>query len=258
MSKTTATAAHTMARLVEAEDVLTAARREEARTARTAERATTRAKAARAKVTEARKAVRSAERAGKGVAAATRRLAARMERAAVLEQTARVARFEARTARTAARTATRRAERISRRAALAATRSVEKITAALGETALTPAPETDPILNAADVPAVEEIETHAARYAELDRQAKDTARLAEAEKTWLRQLPTGAYGRVVISRNAGRSVLDGAAVALAYTARGEVPPRKSTRTTFKCDATALLEAMAASEVAAPAPLTIAA
>ncbi|MEI5526855.1 hypothetical protein ACKI1J_32335 [Streptomyces scabiei] len=250
-SKTTTTAARTLATLAEAEDVLTAARREEARAAGVAERAAARVIKARTLRAEARQALRAAERAGKGIAAATRRLDNREARLAELVETARTRKAEAAAARRATRTAARRAERIARRAALAATRSVEKITAALGETSLTPAPDTDRLLAADEIPAVEEIETHAARYAELDRQAKDLAKLADAEKTWLRQLPTGTYGRVLINRTPGRSVLDGAAVALAYTARGEVPPRKATRTTFKCDATALLEALAAEE-AAPA------
>jgi hypothetical protein len=256
MSTTTATAARNLARLVDAEDVLTAARREEARAAGVAERAAARVLKARTLRTEARQALRAAERTGKGTASAARRLATREARLAELVETARTRKAEASAARRARRSAERRVERIARRAALAATRSVEKIAAALGETALTPAPDTDRLLDAAEIPAVEEIETHAARYAELDRQAKDLAKLADAEKSWLRQLPNGTYGRVVINRTPGRSVLDGAAVALAYTARGEVPPRKATRTTFKCDATALLEALAAEQ--APAALTIAA
>ncbi|MFF8994039.1 hypothetical protein ACF09H_29745 [Streptomyces sp. NPDC014983] len=241
-------------RLAEAEDVLTAARREEARTARAAERAAARVIKARTARTEARKALRAAERTGKGIAAATRRLATREARLVELVETARTARAEAAAARRSRRTAERKVERISRRAALAATRSVEKITARLGEAALTPAPETDPVLPVDQLPAVEVIEAHAARYADLDRQAKDLARLAEAEKSWLRQLPNGTYGRgVVINRNPGRSILDQAAVALDYTARGEVPPRKASRSTFKCDATALLAAL---EEADPAALAL--
>lgn len=259
MSTTTATAARNLARLVEAEDVLTAARREEARAAGVAERAAARVLKARALRGEARKALRTAERAGKGIATAARRFATREARVLELVATARARKAEASAARRAARAAARRVERTARRAALAATRSVEKIAAALGENSLTAAPEADRVLDAAELPAVEDIETHAARYAELDRQAKERAKLADAEKTWLRQLPTGTYGRVVINRTPGRSVLDGAAVALAYTARGEVPPRKATRTTFKCDATALLEAVAAEEAANPtSALTIAA
>lgn len=236
------TAARTMARLVDAEATLTAATREEARTARAATRAAERVLKARTLRTEARQAARTAERTGKGIAAATRRLATREARLAELVDAARTHTAEAATARRARRAAERRVERIARRAALAATRSVEKIAATLGETSLTPAPETDPVLPADELPAVEIVEAHAAQYAALDRQAKDLAKLAEAQRTWLRQLPNGTYGRVVIMRTPGRSVLDGAAVALAYTARGEVPPRKSTRTTFKCDATAVLAA----------------
>lgn len=256
MSKTTATAARTLAALVDAEDVLTATRREEARAAGVAERAAARVLKARTARNDARKALRAAERAGKGIAAATRRLATREARLLELVETARTRKAEATTARRARRTAERRVERISARAALAAARSVEKITARLGEAVITPAPETDPVLAADELPTVEVIEAHAARHASLDRQAKDLAKLAEAERTWLRQLPNGAYGRVVIMRNPGRSVLDGTRVALDYTARGEVPPRKATRTTFKCDATALLEALAAEDAGDASALTL--
>ncbi|MFE9319093.1 hypothetical protein ACFYNV_29025 [Streptomyces albidoflavus] len=244
MSKTTAAAARHLANLLNAEDALTTATREEARATRAATRATARVLKARTLRTEARKAARAAERTGKGIAAATRRLATREARLAELADAARARKAEAATARRARRTAERRMERIARRAALAATRAVEKIATRLGETTLTPAPQADPVLPADELPAVEIVEAHAAQYAALDRQAKDLAKLAEAERTWLRQLPNGTYGRVVIMRNPGRSVLDGAAVALAYAARGEVPPRKATRTTFKCDATALMEALA--------------
>lgn len=257
MSRTTAAAARILARLVEAEDVLTASRREEARAAGVAERAAARVLKARTARTEARKALRTAERTGKAVAAAARRLATREARLLELVETARTRKAEATAARRARRTAERRVERISARAALAATRSVEKITARLGEAALTSAPETDPVLDADELPAVEVIEAHAARYAELDRQAKDLAKLADAEKKWLRQLPVGTYGRgVVITRTPGGSVLDNAAVALAYTSRNEVPPRKARRDVFKCDAGALLVALAAEEEADAAALTL--
>ncbi|MEZ7005042.1 hypothetical protein [Streptomyces sp. AD55] len=250
MSKTTATAARTLARLVDAEAVLTAARREEARAAGVAERAAARVTKARTARTDARRALRAAERAGKGIAAATRRLATRETRLAELLETARTRKTEATAARRARRTAERRVDTLGKRAALAATRSVEKITARLGEAALASAPEADPVLPADELPAVEVIEAHAERYTELDRQAKVLTKLADAEKKWLRQLPAGVYGRgVVITRTPGGSVLDGAAVALDYTARGEVPPRKSRRDTFKCDATGLLAALAAEEEA---------
>ncbi|MFJ8852347.1 hypothetical protein [Streptomyces sp. NPDC102437] len=262
-SKTTAATARIMARLVEAEDVLTAARREEARAAGMATRAAARAKAARTVAAMARRELAKVEAAaltngGKGLLAATRKADTRTRKAEELTAAAGEAKATATIARRAARTAARRVERIARRAALAATRSVEKIAATLGETSLTPAPEADRVLDAAELPAVEEIETHAARYAELDRQAKDTAKLADAEKVWLRQLPNGQYGGVVITRTPGRSVLDGAQVALHYTDLGKVPPRKNTRATFKCDATALLKGRAAEREEAPAVLTIAA
>ncbi|MGV2914582.1 hypothetical protein [Streptomyces alfalfae] len=256
MSTTNATAARILARLVKAEDALTAARREEARTAGVAKRAAARVTKARASRAEARKALRTAEDTGKGIAAATRRLAAREARLTELTETARTRKAEATAARRARRSAERTVERTSRRAALAATRSVQKIAAALGDAVLTPAPDTDPVLDADDLPAVEVIEAHAARHAEIDRQAKDLTKLAEAERAWLRQLPNGTYGRVVIMRAPGRSVLDGAAVALDYTARGAVPPRKSTRTTFKCDATALLAALATEEAGDATALTL--
>lgn len=262
-TSSTVTAARTMARLVEAEDARTAARREEARTAGVATRAAARAKAARTVAATARRELAKVEAAaltngGKGLLAATRKADTRTRKAKELTAAAREAKATATIARRAARTADRRVERIARRAALAAARSVEKIAAALGESSLTPAPETDRVLDAAELPTVEEIETHAARHAELDRQAKSLTKSAEAEKQWLRQLPSGTYGRVAITRTPGRSVLDGAQVALDYTARGAVPPRKATRTTFKCDATALLKDRAAEREKASAVLTIAA
>lgn len=257
MSKTTATAARILARLVDAEDVLTAARREEARTAGVAERAAARVLKARTARNDARRALRTAERAGKGIAAATRRLATREARLLELVETARTRKAEAAAARRARRAAERRVERISARAALAAARSVEKITARLGEAVIAPAPETDPVLAADELPAVEVIEAHAARYAECDQQAKQAARLADAEKKWLRQLPAGTYGRgVVITRTPGGSVLDGTAVALDYANRGEVAPRKARRDTFKCDAQDLLAALAEEETADASALTL--
>lgn len=246
----TNTAARTLAALAAAEDDLAAARRREAGATRTADRAALRTRTARADLAEARRALRAAERTGKGVRTASRRLAAREDRLTALVEAARIYKAETTATRRARSTAERRVERIARRAALAAARSVEKITTALGEATLTPAPDKDPVLPAAEIPAVEEIEAHAARQAKLDREAKELAKLADAEKDWLRRLPTGTYGRVVITRTPGRSLLDGTAVALAYTSRGEIPPRKTSRTTFKCDASALLADQAAQAQAA--------
>lgn len=257
MSKTTATAARAMARLLEAETALTTARRTETRTAKAAERAAERVRQARTLRNEARRALRTAERTGKGTKAATRRLATRETRLTDAIEAARTARAEATAARRARRTAERRVERLAQAAAQAAARSVEKITAALAETTLTPAPEQDPILPADQLPPVEEIEAHGIRHVELDRRAKALAKLADAEKKWLRQLPDGVYGRgVVITRTPGGSVLDSAQIALDYAARGAIPPRKARRDVFKCDATALLEALAADEAADPTALTL--
>ncbi|WP_411092277.1 hypothetical protein [Streptomyces sp. 049-1] len=231
---TTAKAAQQITRLMEAEDVLTAARRQEAKTARTAERATARAKTARAKVTEARTGLRKAERVGKGVAAATRRLHARMASMGKLEQAARVARFEARQAARAAATAARRLDRLALRAATTATRLVGEVAARLGERVAPAAPEQDKTLPVEELPAVEDIETHADRFKALDTDAKATAKLAEAEKKWLRRLPVGVYGRVTITRTNGGTVLDGDQVAVAYLDAGlGVPPRKGRKDTFK-------------------------
>lgn len=246
MSTTTTVAARTMAKLVEAETTLTAARREEARTAGMATRATDRAKKARAIAAAARRELAKVEAAalangGKGLLTATRKADTRTAKAEQLTETAREARATATVARRAARSAARRVDTLGRRAAIAASRSVEKIAARLGETSLTPAPEADRTLAADELPGVEEIETHAARFADFDQRAKDLGKLADAEKTWLRTLPVGIYGRVVITRTPGRSVLDGTQVALDYTNRfGQLPPRKATRTTFKVDASALL------------------
>ncbi|MFK0063388.1 hypothetical protein ACIQTN_29685 [Streptomyces werraensis] len=230
---TTTKAAQQIARLVEAEDAVTAARREEAKTAKTAERATARAKAARAKVTEARAELRKAERAGKGVPAATRRLHARMAKMGKLEQAARIARFEARQAARTARAAARRLDRLALRAARTATRLVGEVAARLGERVAT-APEQDKTLPVEELPAVEEIEERAERFKTLDKQAKDTARLAETEKKWLRRLPVGVYGRVTITRTNGGTVIDADQVALDYQDNGlGVPPRKARKDTFK-------------------------
>ncbi|WP_030672365.1 hypothetical protein [Streptomyces sp. NRRL B-1347] len=232
--------ARLMAQLAEAEETAAAARREESRTARQAERAAARTKAARARLTEARKALRAAERAGRRVAAARRTVAAREAKLADLAATARALKGEATTARRETRRAERRLTRLGLRTAVAASRTVEKISRRLGETSLTPAPEADRVLDADELPAVEEIEAHALRHADMDRQAKDFAKAADAEKTWLRTLPSGIYGRVIITRTPGRSVLDNTQVALDYAARGLAAPRKSTRTTFKADATQLV------------------
>lgn len=235
----TAKTARLMAELVEAETKVAGALREESRTARASERAADRVKAARQKLTEARKDLRAAQRAGKGEAVAARRVATREGRVEELLKAAEILKADAAAYRREARTAQRRLNRLSMRAAVAASRTVEKISHRLGETALTPAPETDAVLTAEELPAVEEIEAHALRQSDLDKRAKDLAKAADAEKEWLRQLPTGVYGRVVITRTAGRSVLDGTQVALDYTSRGLIAPRKLTRQTFKVDASAL-------------------
>ncbi|MDX2922792.1 hypothetical protein [Streptomyces sp. NE06-03C] len=236
---TTQLAARTMAALVQAETALAAARREEARTAGIATRSAARAKTARAAAATARRDLAKAERTGKGVKAAARKADGRTLKAAALTETAREAKTIATAARRTARAAARRLDRIALRAAAAATRTVAKIAQRMGETSLTSAPADDRTLSADELPAVEEIETHAARYDDLDQRAKELSKLADAEKKWLRQLPVGIYGGVVITRTPGRSVLDGDQVALDYVGQGLTPPRKATRTTFKVDATAL-------------------
>ncbi|WP_284576743.1 hypothetical protein [Streptomyces sp. 2P-4] len=252
MSKTTQVAARTMAALVEAETALTAARREEARTAGIATRAAARAKLARTDAVTARRELAKIERTGgKGLKVAARKAETRAAKAEQLAETARDAKATATAARRAARAAARRLDRIALRAAAAATRTVAKIATRLGETALTSAPAEDKVLTADEMPAVEEIEAHGARFDDLDQRAKELAKLADAEKKWLRQLPVGIYGRVVITRTPGRSVLDGDQIALDYVAQGLTPPRKATRTTFKVDATAL-RAPAADEAPAAA------
>ncbi|MGX1514001.1 hypothetical protein [Streptomyces collinus] len=244
MTSTAATTARIMDRLAAAEATTAEARREEARTARAAERAAARVAAFRPKLAEARKSLRTAERTGKRLAAAARVLAGREAKLADLIEAAREAKADASAARRAARTAARRLDRLAMRAAVTAARTVEEISHRLGETALAPAVETDRTLAAEELPTVEEIETHAARYATLDARAKDLAKAADAEKVWLRALPVGTYGRVIITRTPGRSVLDGTQVALDYTSRGLLAPRKLTRQTFKCDATAILADLA--------------
>jgi hypothetical protein len=231
---TTAKAAQQIARLMDAEDALTTARREEAKTAKAAQRATARAKAARAKVAPARTELRNAERTGKGLAAATRRLTSRMTKAAELEQTAREARYTARLAARTAATAARRLDRLALRAATTATRMVGEVAQRLGERMAATAPEQDKTLPVEELPAVKEIEAHAERFKTLDADAKATAKLADAEKKWLRRLPVGTYGRVTVTRTNGGTVIDADQVAVTYLDAGlGVPPRKSRKDTFK-------------------------
>lgn len=237
---TTAKTAKLMDRLAAAETVAKVAGREETGTAGKATRAAARVATTRTDLAAARRDLRTATRTGNGLATATRRVARLETKLADLVDAAGTAKTEATAARRAARTATRRLDALGRRAATSAARTVEKIAHRLG--GLTPAAETDAVLTAEEIPAVEEIEDRAAQFADLDQRAKDLTKQAEAVKGWLRTLPVGAYGRVIITRTPGRSVLDSAQVALDYAARGTMPPRKATRTTFKCDATALLAA----------------
>jgi hypothetical protein len=234
MTSTTAAAAKLLTKLVTAEDALRAARAKEARTARAAERAAARVAKARTAKKDADKARAAAERDGKRIAAAT----ARAERAAVkldqLRAAAADARQQATEARRAARAAARRLDTLSRRAATAAATAVGDIAHRLGEQSLTATAPEDRTLPAEELPAVEEIEKHADRFADLDAQAKAYAKAADAEKKWLRQLPVGTYGRAVVTRTAGRSILDGDQVALDYlNLLGTLPPRKGSRSTFK-------------------------
>jgi hypothetical protein len=230
---TTAKTAQQIARLIDAEDTLTAARREQERTAKTAERATARAKAARAKVAPARAELRKAERTGKGLTTATRRLADRMAKAAELAQTAREARYTARLAARAALTAARRRDRLALRAATTASRMVGEIAERMGRRVAT-APQQDKTLPAEELPPVAEIEAHAERFKALDAEAKAKTREAETEKKWMRRLPAGTYGRVTVTRANGGTVIDGDQVAVDYLDRGlGVPPRKARRDTFK-------------------------
>jgi hypothetical protein len=249
MSNTTAKAAKLLDLLVAAEAETAAARKAEARTAKAAERAAARVHRQRAVYAEASREFNKAERAAKhfvtpAVKAAARKATRQLDKLNGLKETAKAAKAEATAARRAARTAQRRMDRLSLRAAIAAGRAVEKIGQRLGENTLTPATETDRTLPVEELPTVEEIELHAARYAVADRKAKDAARTADAEKKWLRALPVGTYGRVVITRTPGGSILDGTQVALDYAARGEVAPRKARKDTFKADASALLADLA--------------
>ncbi|MFZ4266569.1 hypothetical protein [Streptomyces arboris] len=230
---TTQLAARTMAALVEAETALTAARREEARTAGIATRSAARAKVARTAAATARRDLVKAERTGKGVKVATRKADGRTAKAAALTETAREAKAIATAARRAARAAARRLDRLSIKAARAAARTVGKIAERLGRTALTPPPADDRTLTVEELPAVEEIEEHADRFAELDAKAKQYGKAAEVEKKWLRQLPMGTFGRVTVARTPSGSVLDGDQVALHYADQGLIPPRKARRDTFK-------------------------
>nr|WP_107908838.1 hypothetical protein [Streptomyces chartreusis] len=242
--KATRATLRTMTALVEAEAARTAALRAETRTRTAQEKAKAAAKTARAEAATARRELRKALRAGQGIAAAQRTADSRTARAERLTERAHTARATATQARRAARTAERAYNRCAFRAAVAAGQTVDTIVRHLGEVDLTPAVETDPQLTADQVPPVAEIEAHAARHADLDAQAKDLAKLADAEKQWLRRLPSGAYGRVVIARTPTGSVLDTGRVALDYSARSAVPPRKAKRHALKVDASALLADLA--------------
>lgn len=243
--KTAARTAQLMASLVTVEAELKDATRTARRAERAADRAAARVKTARVKLTEARRDERAAERAGKGLAAAARKVAHRTAKLAELTAAARTARTEATAARRAAKAAERRFNRLALRAAISAGRTVEKIAQRIGETRLSAAPAEDKTLSADELPAVEEIEAHGARYADLDAKAKAFAKAADAEKTWLRQLPTGIYGRVIITRTPGRSIQDTRQIELDYVTRFRTTaPRKSTRSIFKADASALLPAQA--------------
>ncbi|MDI9836257.1 hypothetical protein [Streptomyces sp. KAU_LT] len=251
---TTAKAAQQIARLAQAQDALTAARREAARTAKTAARATARAQAARTAATAARAELRKAQRTGKGLAAATRREAARTTKAADLALTAREARQAARQAARIAATAARRLDRLALRAATAATRLVGEVAERLGRRTAT-TPEQDKTLPAEELPATEEIEAHADRFKALDADAKALAKQAEAEKKWLRRLPVGVYGRVTVTRTNGGTVIDADQVAVDYLDAGlGVPPRKARRDTFKV----ALEAAPAAQATDQPELAIAA
>ncbi|WP_157961239.1 hypothetical protein, partial [Streptomyces sp. 111WW2] len=153
---------------------------------------------------------------------------------------ARAAKDEATAARRATRRAERTCERIARRAALTAARTVEKIARRIGESRLATTPAEDKVLPADELPTVAEIEQHAAQFADLDSRAKALGKAADAEKAWLRRLPVGTFGRVVVTRTRGRSILDGQQVELDYLNRfGTTAPRKLSRSAFKVDASAL-------------------
>ncbi|MEU0275523.1 hypothetical protein [Streptomyces sp. NPDC006307] len=229
----TAKTAQMMARLAEAETAAKVAGREEVRTAARAERAAARLKDTRTAAATARRELRTAARTGRGLAAAERRVERLTARCATLATAAQEARVEATAARRAARTAARRLDTLARRAARTAAHTVSEIAERLGRTALAAAPAADPVLPAEELPAVEEIEEHADRFADLDAKAKQYAKAAEVEKKWLRQIPVGTFGRVTVARTPGGSVLDGDQVALDYADQGLIPPRKARRDTFK-------------------------
>lgn len=248
MNSTAAKAAELLNLTAEAEAVLVAAQRELKKADRKADRAGIRLADQRGRRNEAVKALRAAQRVGKGVNAAARRVEIQDRQVATRIEEAREAKAAAVDARRAARAAERRLNRLSLRAATAAARTVGKLAERLGRTSFAPAPAADRTLAADEIPAVDEIETHADRYAELDEKAKTYAKAADAEKKWLRTLPVGTYGRVTITRTPGGTILDGDQVALDYTDRGLTPPRKARRETFKALVAAVL-APAADEVA---------
>lgn len=240
----TAKTAELLNMTVEAEAVLVAAQREQKKADRKVERTTLKVADQRTRRSEAVKGLRAAERVGKGINAAARRVAVQDRQVDTRIEEAREAKDAARDARRAARAAERRLNRISLKAATAGARTVGKLADRLGRTSLAKTPAADVILPADQMPAVEEIETRADEFAALDAEAKQTAKAAEAVKKWLRQLPVGTYGRAVIARTPGGTVLDGDAVAIAFLDNGlGAPPRKGRKDTFKVLVTAQVAAL---------------
>lgn len=224
---------------VEAEAVLAAAKREQGKADRKAERAALRLTDQRGRRNDAVKALRAAQRAGKSVNAAARRVEIQTRQVDTRTEEARNAKAAARDARRAVRAAERRLNRISLRAAVAASRTVSGISERLGKTTLAKAPAADPILPADQLPAVEEIEARADEFATLDAKAKASAKAADAVKVWLRQIPAGVYGRATVTRTPGGTVLDGDAIAITFLDNGlGAPPRKARKDTFKVLVTA--------------------
>lgn len=240
---TAARTARLAALLADAETARDTAERAEQSVRLLLDRATAKAKKAKEAARDAVRTYRALQKTG-AAAGKLRTAAARIERTALQAETAHVARDTARTllrtATAAYKTAARAYNRAAFRAAVAMGQAVEKLAEHLAT--VTPAPKADPIItDPMALPSLAEIEAQTEEAATCDAAAKVLAKRASTAKTWLRRLPSGQYGRAVITRTNSGTVIDGEAVAVHYAARGLVVPRKAKALSFRVDSSNLLD-----------------
>ncbi|RMI44424.1 hypothetical protein [Streptomyces triticirhizae] len=212
--------------------------RAEAKATRLAAKAKGAADTAKEAAKDARWLTRRAEAAGVVLlaeeAAKANRLVARLAvKATRAKDAAKEARAEARRLRTAARRAERAAAHAAFKAATVLATTVERITQQVAELDLAPA---EPATEQAPAPVMTdaELEEVAERFQANDAQAKELAKLADADKALLRRvLGAGQRGRVTGHYSNTGTHLDTQAVAVHYAARGLVPPRKTKRPAYK-------------------------